>query len=132
VPCVRPPPKSNGSTERNRRGSTTSPLEAVLEWLQQDVDYLREHDLSGDAISEIKNRYSIDTFDAVLIDGSEFTGRAELEEVYGARFILLDDTETFKNWHNTRWLRADPVYRVVRADPYVRNGVRGVRACCNP
>lgn len=97
-------------------------LETVLGWLQQDVDYLREHDLSSAGIAEVKARNGIETFDAVLIDGSEFTGRAELDEVYGARFLLLDDTEAYKNWDNERRLQADPAYRLVRADRETRNG----------
>lgn len=97
-------------------------LETVLEWLQQDIDYVREHHLSSNGIAQIRDRHGIGTFDAVLIDGSEFAGRAELDEVYGARFILLDDTETFKNWHNSRRLDADSRYRVVRSKPDVRNG----------
>src|SRR5207248_853573 len=97
-------------------------LETILRWRQQDVDYLREHSLSSPGIAEIKARHGIDAFDAVLIDGSEFTGSAELDEVYGARFLLLDDTETFKNWANTRRLEGDRNYRLVRADPSVRNG----------
>ena len=97
-------------------------LETVLGWLQQDVDYLREHNLSSSGIAEVKAQNGIQVFDAVLIDGSEFSGRAELDEVYGARFLLLDDTETFKNWDNARRLRADPAYRLVRADPETRHG----------
>lgn len=97
-------------------------LETVLGWLQQDVDYLREHELSSAGIAQVKARHGIETFDAVLIDGSEFTGRAELDEVYGARFLLLDDTETFKNFDNSRRLEADPAYRLVGADPTTRNG----------
>jgi hypothetical protein len=97
-------------------------LARVLEWLQQDLDYLRDHGLSTPGIAQIKDRYSIDTFDGVLIDGSEFAGPAELQDVYGARFLLLDDTETFKNWENSRRLRADPEYRLVYADPQTRNG----------
>jgi hypothetical protein len=97
-------------------------LETVLGWLQQDVDYLRDHGLSSPGIRDIKARHDIGTFDAVLIDGSEFTGSAELDEAYGARFLLLDDTETFKNWANTRRLESDRNYRLVRADPSVRNG----------
>ena len=91
-------------------------------WLQQDIDYLRDSGLSGAGIAQIKERYGVETFDAVLIDGSEFAGRAELEEVYGARFLLLDDTETFKNWQTSRSLQADPAYSLIRADPHVRNG----------
>jgi hypothetical protein len=97
-------------------------LETVLGWLQQDIDYLREHALSSPGIAQIREQHGIDRFDAVLIDGSEFSGKAELEEVYGSRFLLLDDTETFKNWANARTLDADPSYRLVQADASVRNG----------
>jgi len=97
-------------------------LEVVLGWRQQDIDYLLEHDLSTAGIREIKEQCQIDVFDAALIDGSEFTGRAELDEVYGARFLLLDDTQTFKNWDNLRRLEADPTYRLIRGDPAIRNG----------
>jgi hypothetical protein len=97
-------------------------LATVLEWLEQDVDYLRDHGRSTSGIADIKQGYAIDAFDAVLIDGSEFAGRAELDEVYGARFLLLDDTETFKNWENSRRLRADPSYRLICADAETRNG----------
>ena len=97
-------------------------LSTVLGWRQQDVDYLDDHGLSRPGIAQIKERYTIAKFDAVLIDGSEFAGQAELEEVYGARFLLLDDTETFKNWNNVRRLQSDPAYRLIRADADVRNG----------
>src|SRR5918992_749767 len=89
------------------------PLDTVLGWLRLDLEYLRVHGLSGHGIREIKAENGIETFDAVLIDGSEFTGRAELDEVYGARFLLLDDTRTFKNWDNVRRLERDPAYRLL-------------------
>jgi hypothetical protein len=97
-------------------------LATVLGWLQQDLYYLRDHGLSSPGIAQIKHRYAIETFDAVLIDGSEFAGPAELDEVYGARFLLLDDTETFKNWENSRRLQADPRYRLMCVEPETRNG----------
>ena len=97
-------------------------MKTVLGWLRQDIEYLRENRLSGPGIAEVKERYGVETFDAVLIDGSEFAGRAELDEVYGARFLLLDDTETFKNWETSRRLQTDPGYSLVRRDPHVRNG----------
>jgi hypothetical protein len=97
-------------------------LEKVLGWLRQDLAYLAEHGLSGDGIRRIKAEHGIATFDAVLIDGSEFTGKPELEEVLGARFLLLDDIRSFKNWENYHRLRADPGYRVVRKSRWLRNG----------
>lgn len=98
------------------------PLEEVLRWLRQDVEYLKAHGLSTPGIRIIKQENEIERFDAVLIDGSEFTGRAELNEVYGARFILLDDTCNFKNHENVRTLSKDPSYRLVEMSERVRNG----------
>jgi hypothetical protein len=99
-----------------------TPLETVLGWLQQDIEYVREHGLSRYGIREIRAQHGIEVFDAVLIDGSEFTGRAELDEVHGARFLLLDDTQTYKNFENARRLVLDPRYRLVRASRRTRNG----------
>jgi hypothetical protein len=99
-----------------------TPLPEVLRWLEQDKQYLRDHHADRNGIQAIRESHGIETFDAVLIDGSEFTGRAELEETYGARFILLDDTETFKNWGTCRRLRDDLTYRLVEHRPEVRNG----------
>jgi len=97
-------------------------LELVLHWLQQDIDYLRTHGLSGNGIRHIKELHDLNTFDAVLIDGSEFTGSAELDEVYGARFILMDDTRTFKNWNNFERLRKDTEYRLHSESSRTRHG----------
>jgi hypothetical protein len=106
--------------ERSRLRRT--PLDVVLGWLQADLAYVRDHDLSADGIGQIMAEHDLDAFDAVLIDGSEFTGSAELDVVYGARFILLDDTRTFKNWESSRRLEADPSYKRVTASRWTRNG----------
>ncbi len=98
-------------------------LPKVLGWLRQDLAYLAEHpDLDAPGIRRVRAQAGVDVFDAVLLDGSEFTGAAELPEVYGARFLLLDDTRTFKNWANARRLRADPAYRRIAAGYWTRNG----------
>ncbi|MFZ1985883.1 MAG: tetratricopeptide repeat protein [Desulfatitalea sp.] len=98
------------------------PLERVLGWLRQDLEYLRGHGLDGDGIRRIKEEYGIEQFDLVLIDGSEFTGQAELELVYGARYILLDDINTLKNHANYQRLKADEQYTLVAEDKALRNG----------
>jgi hypothetical protein len=98
-------------------------LPKVLGWLRQDLAYLAEHpELDAPGIRRIRERHGIDRFDAVLIDGSEFTGEAELAEVYGARLLLLDDTRSYKNWENDRRLRRDPAYRRVGSSHWTRNG----------
>lgn len=98
------------------------PLERVLGWLRQDIEYVSGEGVPQHGIEIIKTENGIRNFDMVLIDGSEFTGIAELEEVYGAKLILLDDTNTFKNFHNRQRLMQDPSYELVEENPTVRNG----------
>jgi hypothetical protein len=61
-------------------------------------------------------------FDAVLIDGSEFTGTAEFAQTYGATWILLDDILTFKNWNAFNFLINDSRYQLILRQVSVRNG----------
>lgn len=98
------------------------PLKTVLRWLEQDVRYIKEHGLDSNGIRDVKNVNGLNVFDAVLIDGSEFTGRAELDEVYGASYILLDDVRAFKNYANFARLSADPAYALAEVSEHVRNG----------
>src|SRR5688572_8848469 len=86
------------------------PLAEVLAWLAADKAYLASSNLPDRGIEQIQREHHIERFDLVLIDGSEFTGRAELDLVYGARLILLDDVRGFKNAHNFQRLLADPAY----------------------
>jgi len=98
------------------------PLERVIGWLRQDIDYVGSSEGSQDGIQKIKREQNIATFDMVLIDGSEFTGMAELEEVYGAEYILLDDINSFKNRSNYRRLQEDPAYSLLQENWTIRNG----------
>jgi len=98
------------------------PLEQVLGYLKQDIDYVKQSKVFEYGIERIKHENKIDLFDLVLIDGSEFTGKAELDKVYGAKFICLDDVNTFKNYHNHQALLADPNYILVQENTYIRNG----------
>ena len=49
-------------------------LKTVLGRRAQDVRYMKDHGLVSNGIRDIKNGVGLDLFDAVLIDGSEFTG----------------------------------------------------------
>lgn len=98
------------------------PLE-VLRWLKQDIDYLKNHpEIPQDGIARIKAEHSIERFDCVLIDGSEFTGAVELEEVYGANIIILDDINTYKNYDAYQRLLQDKNYILAKCNPNLRNG----------
>jgi hypothetical protein len=98
------------------------PIKTVLGWLKQDVRYIVEHGLDWSGIANVKKTNDLSHFDAVLIDGSEFTGSAELDEVYGASHILLDDILTFKNHANYARLSADPAYERTEVSKGLRNG----------
>lgn len=98
------------------------PLERVLYWLQQDIDYVKKSGLSEHGIRKIKQENDIVFFDLVLIDGSEFTSSAELDEIYGAKYICLDDINTFKNYRNHYKLISDKNYTLIEQNNFIRNG----------
>lgn len=98
------------------------PLERVLSWLQQDIEYVKKSGVFEQGIKRIKEENSIAFFDFVLIDGSEFTGGAELNEIYGAKIICLDDTNAFKNYNNRQRLLLDKNYVLITENLSLRNG----------
>ncbi len=98
------------------------PLEQVLGWMRDDIDYIKKEGVKTGNIRDIKRARGIKNFGAVLIDGSEFTGDAELDEVYGADYILLDDTQTYKCYQAHQRLLRDPAYDLLEEDPKLRHG----------
>ncbi|MHB8612747.1 MAG: hypothetical protein ACYDAL_10010 [Candidatus Dormibacteraceae bacterium] len=98
------------------------PLREVLRWWRQDISYVGRLGEARDGIRVIKDENHVDRFGMVLIDGSEFTGSAELEDVYGADYILLDDIGTYKNFGNYERLLADPAYSLRGSNETLRNG----------
>ncbi|GCL34209.1 glycosyl transferase group 1 [Planktothrix agardhii CCAP 1459/11A] len=107
---------------QQQSGLNYYPLEQVLGWLQQDIEYIKSSQVETNGIEKIKQDHNIDYFDVVLIDGSEFTGVSELKEVYGANLILLDDINTFKNHNNYHQLFSDSEYILVDKNINLRNG----------
>lgn len=97
-------------------------LREVLKWLEWNKGYVRKSGVRPDGLRFIKQQHDITTFDMVLIDGSEFTGRAELDETYGAKLILLDDIRTLKNDFNYERLRSDARYELIKENLSLRNG----------
>lgn len=98
------------------------PLNTILSWLRVDIDYVKKHNTYGCGINYIKKENDIDFFDMVLIDGSEFTGKPELDLIYGAKYILLDDINAYKNYENHHRLKVDPNYEMLTEDYDVRGG----------
>lgn len=107
---------------QNQTNLNQYPLGTVLEWLEQDLAYVRSAKVPEQGIQQIKQENNIDYFDVVLIDGSEFTGEVELQYIYGANFILLDDINTFKNYNNYYNLLEDSKYEAIAENKNIRNG----------
>lgn len=98
-------------------------LPTIFRWRAQGLGYLKDHPkLDRDGISDIKKANGIEHFDLVLIDGSEFTGSPELDDVYGTKIICLDDTNSFKCYAARQRLLSDPLYEILADDQTLRNG----------
>jgi len=98
------------------------PLEVILGWLQQDLDYVASSGLNFNGIERIKHEANITTFDMVLIDGSEFTGESEFHSVAGARVIALDDINAHKCFNVYHMLKHHVSYQLVIENMELRHG----------
>lgn len=96
------------------------PLEEVLAWRSQELAYLAATypaDHPG-VLAELRAAW-----DLVLLDGSEFTGPAELAAVGEPPLLVLDDVASFKHWTTFNQLSARPeTYRLLEHGPGLRNG----------
>ncbi len=108
--------------KENKTNLNNYPLNEIIKWLEQDINYVKNSGVSENGIRKIKEENNIDYFDLVLIDGSEFTGNIELNEVYGAKIIILDDANSFKNYEAHQRLLKDENYILVHQNLNLRNG----------
>jgi hypothetical protein len=97
-------------------------LNLLYEWLSNDINYININKIEQDGINKIKNENNIIYFDMVLIDGSEFTGVKEFDNIYGAKYILLDDIKGYKNYENHNKLKNDLNYKCLIENFDLRNG----------
>lgn len=97
-------------------------LDTVLGWYGSDIAYSRAAGVPTNGIELIKKENNIISFDMVLIDGSGYTSRDELRQVYGAKCIALDDINSIKNYLNYYDLVEDPQYVLIEQNWKVRNG----------
>lgn len=97
-------------------------LDVVLGWRQKDIEYIKDTGKNFNGIKAIKHANNIEHFDVCLIDGSEFTGYAELKHLIGSKYILLDDTEAYKTRKAFLYLKNDENYQLIEHNPKLRNG----------
>ena len=97
-------------------------LETILGWAEQDIQYIKDNCLDINGIEIIRSANKINHFDFALIDGSEFTGERELYSLMGAKFIALDDVNTFKCFNCYKILENHPSYEIIERNLNLRNG----------
>ena len=97
-------------------------LNKILKWRQQDIDYINSTGRNICGIQAIKKSLKIKVFDLCLIDGSEFTGKEELNYFMGSKYILLDDTESYKCREAFEILEKREDYQLIEYKSNCRNG----------
>lgn len=109
---------------RNKTKLNEHSIFKVLMWFRREKSYLKHSGIPTDesGITRILDEIVPSSLDVVLLDGSEFTGEAEVRRVLGSKFILLDDTQTFKCNRALQILRNDDRYRLVKENEFLRNG----------
>lgn len=106
---------------RNMNVSKLYPIKLVMEWYKETVAIINSMEIKN-GIEYIKKENDIVNFDLAFIDGSPFTGMAELERVYGAKIIVMDDTMDIKCYDPMMNLLSDPNYTLLTRDDRYRNG----------
>ena len=99
------------------------PVNEILKWKANEIEYITKFNVPVNRIDAVKSENGIRDFDFVLIDGSEFTGVAELRAVIGAKYIALDDINCLKNLDNYNTLKGlYSGYELKHEDWNLRNG----------
>lgn len=106
------------STQLNKHA-----LDTVESWWQADknaIQGLPPHNsgLLDKLITAPRGR----EFDFVLVDGGEFSGLAETQLLYGAKFIALDDVNSFKCFAAYQLLKNSGTYQIYAENWGLRNG----------
>ena len=105
----------------NKTALNQYPLDQVLGWYHECIEFAQPY--STNAIEDIHIEHKVN-FDFVLIDGSPFSGEAELRCVRPFlaenAIIALDDINDIKNWANYHKLKG--FAKLLWEDWSVRNG----------
>lgn len=99
----------------------TFSMEKLREWYDNTLKEITKSDIK-EGIHYCLNLIASDTFDMVFIDGGPFTAEAELDHVYGADIIILDDIYDIKNYNNYIEMNKDTLYERIAFSKSYRNG----------
>jgi hypothetical protein len=85
-------------------------VDTVIDWLRQDIQYVKDNNFDVNGIQKIKEDFGVQKFDLAVIDGSEFLGDEEFNELPNCDAYFLDDIYVYKNWNSHKALEKDVRY----------------------
>jgi hypothetical protein len=110
LPLSRFPSEEQVSKFIRETGIHGGNVETVLDWLRQDIQYVKDNNFDVNGIQKIKEDFGVEKFDLAVIDGSEFLGDEEFYELPDCDAYFLDDVFVYKNWNSHRILENDKRY----------------------
>jgi len=91
------------------------PYEMQLQWFEVT---LQEHETAPYIFDKLP-----DNIDLLILDGGEYSTYGEFVKLKDRfRTVILDDTNTIKNYNNANYLRRSDMYTVIYDNPNDRNG----------
>jgi hypothetical protein len=97
------------------------PLDKILSWRRSEMNDISLKGIKQNTLKEcVSELFMPSTF--VLLDGSAFTGLAEVEKMWGSKVIALDDTVDIKHFHSRKRLDASSFYHIYDKNDNDRNG----------
>ena len=99
-------------------------VDTVKKWREEELQMIGAEETPQNVFAYLEKMHGVtaDDIDMVLIDGSAFTGLADLAKVLGAKTIIMDDTMDIKCRDAMDVLLVAPMYRCVTKDDKHRNG----------
>jgi hypothetical protein len=97
-------------------------VDHILYQYNDEIEYIKNNNIELNGIKNIKDKNKIEIFDCVIINGSDFTSKNELELINGSKYIILVDINSLKNKYNNDKLKNDTNYYLLVENINVRKG----------
>jgi hypothetical protein len=110
LPLLKFPSQEYVSNFIKNTGIHGGDVKTVLQWLDQDIEYVKNNNFNENGIQKIKKDFNVTKFDFACIDGSEFLGNEEFNELLDCDAYFLDDIHAFKNYYSHRNLEKNNNY----------------------
>ncbi len=97
----------------------------IKKWRADEIKLIRDNEIPQNGISQVWFKSDYVSPDIVLMDGSAFSGEAELTRLFGSKIIIMDDIMDIKNHSPMRTMLEycqEGHYKQLAIDTKYRNG----------